>query len=579
METFYTSEKNTQILIKLLKEHKVKKIVASPGTTNVCLVASLQQDPYFEIYSSVDERSAAYIACGMAAESGEPVALSCTGATASRNYVSGLTEAFYRKLPILAITSTQHSGRIGQNFPQVIDRTIPLKDTVRKSVQVTTVHSEEDEWATALKINDALLELRRNGGGPVHINLETNYSRDFSCKELPDVKVIRRYYEKDALPDIARRKTLIYVGNHEKWSDRLTESVDEFCEKYNAAVLCDQTSKYPGKYRIMASLVCSQEQYVSKNRLIDLLIDIGNVSGAYLNINTKEVWRVNPDGEVRDYFKRLTSVFEMEEDIFFQLYNEKAGLESSLSLYEGFRAEYNEMLTNVSDIPFSNIWIAHNAKDRLPKGCVVHYGILNSLRAWNFFEVDQSILGYANTGGFGIDGNTSALIGASLADPNKLFFGFVGDLSFFYDMNSIGNRHVGPNIRLMVVNNGKGTEFRNYNHPADRFGDEADRFMAAAGHYGGKSLELLKHYASDLGFIYLSAGNKEEFLENADTFFRADRLDQPVLFEVFTNSEDESEALHRINNLKGNVTGSLKNAARDILGDKNIKAIKKIIGR
>lgn len=63
------------------------------------------------MYSSVDERSAAYIACGMAAELGEPVVLTCTGATASRNYISGLTEAYYRKLPVLAVTSSQDISR------------------------------------------------------------------------------------------------------------------------------------------------------------------------------------------------------------------------------------------------------------------------------------------------------------------------------------------------------------------------------------------------------------------------------------------------------------------------------------
>ena len=110
----YTVEKHTQILIALLKAHRIKKIIASPGATNVCLVGSLQSDPYFEIYSSVDERSAAYIACGMAAASGEPVVLTCTGSTASRNYIPGLTEAYYRKLPVLAITSSQHFGRVGQ---------------------------------------------------------------------------------------------------------------------------------------------------------------------------------------------------------------------------------------------------------------------------------------------------------------------------------------------------------------------------------------------------------------------------------------------------------------------------------
>ena len=192
MNTFYTSEINTQMLICLMKKHGIKKVVASPGTTNVCFVASLQQDDFFELYSSVDERSAAYIACGLAAESGEPVALSCTGATASRNYIPGLTEAFYRKLPVLAVTSTQHTGRIGQYVPQVIDRSSPLRDIAKLSVTIPTIHDEEDKWAYGVMLNDALLELRHRGGGPVHINLTTTYSDDFSFRELPDVPVINR---------------------------------------------------------------------------------------------------------------------------------------------------------------------------------------------------------------------------------------------------------------------------------------------------------------------------------------------------------------------------------------------------
>lgn len=101
MNTNYTSEKHVQILIALLKEHKIRYVIVSPGTTNLNFVASIQSDPFFTLYSSVDERSAAYMACGLAAETGEPVALSCTGATASRNYLPGLTEAYYRQLPVI----------------------------------------------------------------------------------------------------------------------------------------------------------------------------------------------------------------------------------------------------------------------------------------------------------------------------------------------------------------------------------------------------------------------------------------------------------------------------------------------
>lgn len=85
MKPFYNSEKAIQVVVSLLKQYGIKKIIASPGGTNVTFVATIQQDDFFEIYSCVDERSAAYIACGLTAESGEPVAISCTGATSSLN--------------------------------------------------------------------------------------------------------------------------------------------------------------------------------------------------------------------------------------------------------------------------------------------------------------------------------------------------------------------------------------------------------------------------------------------------------------------------------------------------------------
>ena len=115
---FFTSARNAQIVIYLLKAHNIRKVIASPGTQNMSLVTSMQRDSFFEMYSAPDERSAAYMACGLSSESGEPVVLSCTGATASRNYVPGLTEAFYRHLPVIAITSTERINKVGQNIPR-----------------------------------------------------------------------------------------------------------------------------------------------------------------------------------------------------------------------------------------------------------------------------------------------------------------------------------------------------------------------------------------------------------------------------------------------------------------------------
>lgn len=136
---YYTSERNVQIVIALLKTYGIRKVIASPGTTNMTFIGSIQNDPFFEIYSSVDERSAAYIACGLAVESGEPVVISCTGATASRNYMSGLTEAYYRKIPVLAITSHRGDIAIGHLLDQQIDRRSIPNDIAMESVTVPLV--------------------------------------------------------------------------------------------------------------------------------------------------------------------------------------------------------------------------------------------------------------------------------------------------------------------------------------------------------------------------------------------------------------------------------------------------------
>lgn len=256
----YTNERNVQIVIALLKAHGIHRVIASPGTTNMTFVVSIENDPWFKIWSSVDERSAAYLACGMAAETGEPVVISCTGATASRNYMPGLTEAFYRKLPVLAITSTRGNHKIGHLIDQQIDRRNIPNDIAMESVTVPMVKDKEDERFCEIEVNKAILALTLNGGGPAHINLYTRYSHDFSVKEISHVNALFRHTIFDKkLPDIPKgNRVVIFVGAHADFSERLTIAVDKFCATYNSVVLCDHTSGYRGKYELHYQIVCGQ---------------------------------------------------------------------------------------------------------------------------------------------------------------------------------------------------------------------------------------------------------------------------------------------------------------------------------
>ena len=579
---FYTEVRNAQIVLYLLKARGIKKVIASPGTQNMAIVVSMQHDPFFEMYSAADERSAAYMACGLAAESGEPVVLSCTGATASRNYVSGLTEAYYRHLPVIALTSSAPLTMIGHDIAQTIDRSQIQKDIAKISVIARTVRNPEDEWDCMIQVNKALLELNHHGTGPVHINIEKT-DGDFHVRELPPVRVINRLTLTDAFPALPQKRIAIFIGSHVPWESRLTDLVDSFCEKYDAVVFCDQTSNYQGKYRVRASLLASQDYYVSPVFESNLLIHLGDVSGDYYLSGkmgkTKEVWRVCEDGTIKDTFKKLSTVFEMNEFDFFYHYTSESGNSTNRegSYLEECQREMASVTKCLPELPYSNIWIAQTLSSLIPKDSILHFGILNSLRAWNFFEIDPSITAFSNVGGFGIDGGVSSLIGSSLAQQDKLHFGFFGDLAFFYDMNVLGNRHVGNNVRIMLINNAKGTEFKLYSHPASLLGNEADEFIAAGRHYGNKSPLLVKHYAEDLGFEYLAASNKDEFERVMHIFINPSHSKKPMVFEVFTDSEDENKALMLLNKMKKSKDYQRKEKIMNIIGEDNAHAIMRMV--
>lgn len=537
---YFTNARNIQIVISLLKAHGIKRVITSPGATDIAINFSLQHDSYFELYSCIDERSAAYMACGMAAETGEPVVLTCTGATSSRNYMPALTEAYYRHLPILAITCSRSNAYIGHMVNQVTDRTALPNDIAKVSVQAQAVDTSLDEWDVTVKVNKAILGLTRNGGGPCHINLEYAHSNDFSVKEIRPARSIFRYKINDTLPKINCKRVAIFVGAHNKWSNELTSCVDSFCEIYNGVVLCDATSNYKGKYGVMIPLICEQVEHEIEGISFDLMIHIGDISSTIYS-NTSSIWRVCEDGELCDTFQKLTKVFQMSELDFFSLYI-KDKKDKKISVFNEFSSLYNSLYKSIPDLPFSNVWTAKTIFEKLPKNSVIHLGIRNSLRSWGYFPLDESILSYSNTGGFGIDGGISSLIGASMINKEKLYFGVFGDLLFYYDMNSLGNRDITPNLRIMIVNNGLGQEFKNYSCYSSMFGEETDLYIAAKGHYINGTKDTIEQYSKSLGYEYLKASNKTEFLQVIERFLTPEITKKPMLLELKTTSEEENEA-------------------------------------
>lgn len=594
----YTDERNAQILIALLKEYGIRKVILSPGTTNIPMSGSIQNDPYFETYSAYDERSAAYMACGLANESGEPVVLSCTGATASRNYMPGLTEAYYRKLPVLAVTSMNSSRNVGNLTEQTLDRSQIPHDIAKYSVNLDPVNNDADASYAELLVNRALSELSRNGGGPVHIQLISNYAATFTTTTLPLVRRIMRYTMEDEWPQLdSNSRIAIVMGAERAYSKQQEAVLDAFVEHHNAVVLTNNVSGYRGKHAVRGALACQQlveGNPKAQELLPDLIIHLGEQSSSYeimgyLDGKPIKVWRVSDDGEFRRRFKRLDAVFQCSKETFFEHYSQ--GDSFSDNSYELSWRQYDEGLRKtIPDFPFSNLWIGKQMSGKIPSNSVVHFGILNSARSWNNFEFDSSVETACNVGGFGIDGALSTLIGASLAHPDKLHFVVLGDLAFFYDMNSLGNRYVGRNVRVLLVNNNVGAEFKVSTHIGSQFGEQTDDFIAAGRHNidhfedrltrgkPGHGPSPAQAWAESLGFRYLSAGSKEEFLSVSDEFLAEDG-DRPILFECFTTAADEDAAHEMVLHIDNTRTlkGEAKQALKKVLPTNALRQLKKAI--
>ena len=140
---------------------------------------------------------------------------------------------------------------------------------------------------------------------------------------------------------------------------------------------------------------------------------------------------------------------------------------------------------------------------------------------------------------------------------------------------------MGRNLRILLINNGVGAEFKLSSHPCFAFQEEANSYMAAAGHYGNKSRTLVKHYAEDLGFQYFSAANKEEFVQAVETFVTPRLTDKPMLFEVFTAYTDENDAMNAITTISFDLKEAAKHkvadAIRSMAGEQAINKLKSIL--
>lgn len=571
-----TEIKSYQIIIALLKARGIRHCVLSAGSRNVPFVHSIEEDPFFKCYSVVDERSAGYFALGLSQQLHEPVVISCTSSTATCNYWPPVAEAYYQGVPLIVLTGDRDVAMLGQREDQMIDQVGMYDRHVRKSVNLPVVKTDDDFIYCQRLVNEALLELDHNGQtGPVHINVPMKwYSTSFPVQELPKVTCIERLGHETAAAKWEEKvhklqqakRILVVCGQSSYISDEQQNQMTEFFHKFNCSISMEYMSNVECEGAINTS-VCLDSRFISDKKADELLPDIvisygGNVmQGVKADLCKRagqfEHWLIQEDGHVCDLFKSLTTIFECTPEYFFRFFNEAAGDDSRNDLVYHHQIEQYAQSVKYHEFPWSNIYAVQHVVTQVPSGSIIHMSINNAIRLTNFFELQPNVKTYANIGTDGIDGCLSSFLGQAVVLGDQPAYLMIGDLAFFYDMNALRIRHIGNNIRIMLLNNHGGEEFY-YN---GMYRDKASDLHTTARHHA-----TAKGWAESCGFKYLTASDKDSY-NKALPEFMATESDKPIFFEVFSEMSTDSKAIYDFYDLSRprDFISDMKREAKEII--------------
>ncbi|MBD5228401.1 MAG: 2-succinyl-5-enolpyruvyl-6-hydroxy-3-cyclohexene-1-carboxylic-acid synthase [Bacteroidales bacterium] len=449
----YSNLYYVQQLLALIKSHNVTKFVVSPGSRHIPIVISMENDPAFQLYSIVDERSASFFALGLIHKFREPVGVICTSGTACANYTSAIAEAYYQELPLLVITADRLPSFLNQLEDQTIPQSQLFKAITKLVVSLPHGRTDNDKWFTNRLINEALLELDHHGKGPVQINIPIESHIDnFECTKLPAERVIRRYTISENREFWIRRasylrdkKILLIVGEGNPFTEEELKSINTFCTSYNAIVLADKMSNCHAEYTINSAFCVLNA--INRQELSMLSPDIVIFVRANYSFNPEskgfirrsrwpESWFVSPTGAVRDPFQNLSDIFEMEESIFFSKISEVNTIKLEQNTYGRMWKEF-ESTIELPQVKFGQLRAILELMRNLPNNCTLNLANSQAVRMAQLIDIDPSIEVHGNRGTDGIDGCLSAYVGFA---SNSL------KTAFLIIRESLVQAQVGPQI-------------------------------------------------------------------------------------------------------------------------------------
>ena len=166
-----------EVIVDELVRLGVTDAVLCPGSRNAPLSFALQAADAagrLRLHVRIDERTAGFLALGLALRSGRPVPVCTTSGTAVANLHPAVLEAAHAGVPLLALTADRPPQQVGTGASQTIAQRGIFGGAVRATLDeaVGGTAADNGRWRAALDRTVAAATGALGGRpGPVHVNL------------------------------------------------------------------------------------------------------------------------------------------------------------------------------------------------------------------------------------------------------------------------------------------------------------------------------------------------------------------------------------------------------------------------
>ena len=459
----------------------VRHAVFSPGSRSTTMAMLFKEHEGFETYMNIDERSASFMALGIAKAHKEPTILVCTSGSAVAHYLPAILEAQYSGVPLIVLSADRPHTLLHVGAPQTVDQH-KIFGTAVNYFEELAVPQEAHYYTYPRQVaRKSYMKAMDTKKGPVHIHVplfeplvpelsrnhfeagrssfkvvKPNYSDIFACGEGNNL--LERY-----------ERILILAGPQIDVDE--ADMIRSFGEALQAPILADPLSNVRGCgtskvvistydallagkalwHELKPDCVIQFGQIVVSKRVQQMIASWTDVE--YIEVNST-MDSMNPTG-------KTTMHVQASIDVFTHVYGKNNNSDTYLNIWRRLDQAGKKQLSSTIDEPhcFEGRTIRELQK-QIPEDGQIFVANSMTIRDFDYFwfSGESKAVLYGNRGVNGIDGTISTALG--LAANGRPTYLVTGDLSLFHDLNglAVAKTH-NLNLTIILHNNDGGGIF------------------------------------------------------------------------------------------------------------------------